>query len=263
MVNAIVGLLQLVALGAFAFGVYTLNQMAPKRMAARVFKLHWLLATLGGGLVLFLLLAKPINLPARLQTTPASLVKAHDMIRAECSTYFQALKFDDAYNSIQRRSKTAELVGEHNQKMKEVGKTSLQKLLGPFLNAFLFHTGVAIAFVPALLRLLLLLWQKRRLQSSGHLDAQFESRERREWGVFLPIMNVVTLLSLCVSPTFYFFIEPGRASRCIYSSGHWYTFTCTCMTFAIVITHLYRNRDYCKRSLQLLSWYFVWSVEGR
>lgn len=258
MVHAVVGLVQLVALGVFAGGVYMLNQMAPKRMAARVFKLHWLLGTLGVGLAVAFLLASPINLPARIQTTPVVLVKAHDVIRETCQAHLKAMRFDDAYQSISKRTKTAELVGEHAQKAKE-SKTSLARLLSPLLNTVLFHTGVAIAFVPALLRLLLLLWQKRRLGARGQLDAQFESRERREWAVFLPIMNVVTLLSLCVSPTFYFFLEPARATRCVYTSGHWYTFTCTCLTFAIVITHLYRNRAYCRRSMQLLSWYFAWA----
>ena len=263
LVHAVTGFLQLCALVLFGIGVYYLNSIAPRRMAARSFKLYYLLATVGVGLILIFLAAKVVNLPARVQHTPVALTEAHNVIRASCESYRKAQRFDEAYATISKRTKTAELVGSHLEALKSKDhKTSLARLVSPALNTILFHTGVTVAFLPALLRLLLLLWQKRQHELNGPTGAhsKFAEKERREWGVFLPIMNTVTLLSLCVSPTFYFFIEPNRAHRCIYTSGHWYTFSCTLLTFAIVITHLYRNRDYCKSSYTLLSWYFIWCV---
>jgi hypothetical protein len=183
LVHAVAGVLQLIALLAFAGGVYALNQYAPRRMAARVFKLNYLLATLALGLLIAILAAKAINLPARLQTTPIALVKAHHDIRDTCRSHLLAQRYDDAYDSISARTKTAELVGAHAQKIKEsrVHKTSIARLLSPILNSVLFHTGVTVAFLPALLRLLLLLWHKKRHEANGTLDAKFGEKERREW----------------------------------------------------------------------------------
>jgi hypothetical protein len=222
-----------------------------------VFKLSWLLPTALAGLALFWLLSTSfINVPSRLQQTHGELIRAHDGIRTECVRHLANLQFDDAYTTISRREKTAELVAQ--RKLAEAGqKSSLYKVLNPLLNSILFQTGVAVTFVPALLRLLLLLvrikLRARGAPGDAREQARWDEGVRREWGVFLPIMNVVTLISVCVAPAFYFWIEPGRAQRCMYSSGHWYTFTCTCLTFAIVITHLYRNREYCKSSMTLLT----------
>lgn len=223
LVHAVTGLLQLCALVIFAGSVYALNQYAPRRMAARAFKLRYLLASLVGGIVVALVVGRLFSLPSLLQTTPKSLVDAHNVIRSECRDLLAAQRFDDAYDRISYRAKTFELVAENARKASENAhrKTSIARLLSPALNAILFHTGVAVAFAPVLLRLLVLLWQKKRLVDSNRLDPRFEETERREWSVFLPIMNAVTLLSLCVAPSFYLMIEPGRAHRCVYTSGHW------------------------------------------
>lgn len=231
MVHALTAVAQLACLSGFGAAVYWLNQQAPRRVSQRVFKLSWLLPTVAAGVMFFWLMSTTvINAPGLLQTTNASLITTHDSIRSTCKNHLDHMRYDDAYETISVRTKTAELVGEHAKKLKDSAqhKSSIARLLQPILNSLLFHTGVSIVFFPALVRLLLLLWQiQRRAAStsttaaSAAADAKFNESVRREWGVFLPVMNVVTLLSLCVSPTFYFFIEPGRAQRCIYSSGHW------------------------------------------
>jgi amino acid transporter len=273
MVHVVSALLQLSALAGFGVGVAWLNAQAPRHVSQRVFKLSWLLPTVAVGIVVCWLLSTSfINVPHLLQHTNPSLVESHNAIRAECATYLGNLQFDTAYTTISRRTKTAELVGEAKKAAAAAGsqKTSIAKSLSPVFNFVLFHTGVTVVFVPALLRLLLLLWkirQRAAAASSGGAGAEdarkkarFDESVRREWGVLLPVMNAVTVVSLCVSPSFYFFIEPGRAHRCMYTSGHWFTFTCTLLTFAFVLTHLYRNREYCKSTMKLLTWYFAFLI---
>lgn len=229
LVHAVTGMLQLLALLLFGAGVYRINQLAPRRVALRAFKLEWLLGSAAAGLCLAFVLARVVNLPARIQTTPLPLVQAHDDIRSTCQRQVSAALYDAAYATISTRTKTAELVGASMQHaVQGVKKTSLARMMQPLLNSLLFHTGVTVAFLPALARLLLLLWRIRSRRASGRPeDAKFNEHVRREWGVLLPVMNAVTVLSLCVSPYFYFRIEPNRAHRCIYSSGHFYTYALT------------------------------------
>ena len=168
-----------------------LNQQAPRRVSQRVFKLSWLLPTVAAGWLFFWLASTAfINAPTRLQTTNAALITAHDSIRATCQNHLDNLRYDDAYSTISVRTKTSELVGEHARKLSEMKqhKSSLARMMQPILNSLLFHTGVTIVFVPALLRLLLLLWKIQR-QGANANDPKFVESVRREWGVFLPIMN--------------------------------------------------------------------------
>ena len=39
-----------------------------------------------------------------------------------------------------------------------------------------------------------------------------------------------------------------------------YTLSCTFLTFVLVLSHLYRNRSYCKSTRILLGWYYAWFV---
>jgi len=271
MVNAAIALTQLCALAGYIGCVVKLNHVAPRHTSPRSLKLTWLIATVVACIMLTWLSGRVLNLPSRLASTPLALQQAHERIRAQCMEQVKSQQFHLASATIRQRTKSAELVAEAKlwkEQHAAAKQGSLSALLAPILNSLLFHTGVAIAAAPALVRLMMLairVWMRNGSGGgSGSADSstqrspadqRFADRTRREYGVLLPVINAVTLFSACVSPTFYFFIEPGRASRCIYSSGHWYTLTCTLMTFACVITHLYRNRFYSRAAHQLLVWY--------
>lgn len=176
-----------------------LNQQAPRKVSQRVFKLSWLLPTVAAGCLFFWLASTAfINAPTRLQTTNGSLITAHEAIRATCQTHLDNNRYDEAYSTISVRTKTSELVGEHARKMKEIKqhKSSLARMMQPILNSLLFHTGVTIVFIPALLRLLLLLWKIQR-QGADANDPKFVESVRREWGVFLPVRTHMHTRALC------------------------------------------------------------------
>jgi hypothetical protein len=101
---------------------------------------------------------------------------------------------------------------------------SVGALLRPLLNTLL-NTGVAFTFVP-LLRLLLLLLVRGKVRErqsralgggSRGQQAQCEDSARREWGVFLPVMNIVACAWRPRST--YGSNRAGRTGA--YSSGHW------------------------------------------
>jgi len=190
MVHVGVALVQLAALAGFGVGVSWLNQQAPRRVSQRVFKLTWLLPTVAAGLLFFWLAgSRIIDAPARLQTTHPALVLAHDGIRAACHAHLLAGRPEAAFESISVRSKTAELVGDHAKALadRKHRKGSLARTLQPILNSILFHTGVTVVFLPALMRLLLLLWKIKRRQSGAVAvgdaaqQAKFDDQVRREW----------------------------------------------------------------------------------
>ena len=190
MVHVGVALGQLAALSAFGLGVSWLNQQAPRRVSQRVFKISFLLPTVAAGLLFFWLASTAlIDAPSRLTHTHPSLIVAHDGIRAACQAHLRAGHHEAAYDSISVRTKTAELVGEHAKAMadRRHHKGSLARALQPMLNSLLFHTGVSLVFLPALLRLLLLLWQIHRRQTGAvplgdaAQQAKFDERVRREW----------------------------------------------------------------------------------
>ena len=163
MVHALTAVAQLACLSFFGAAVYALNQRAPRRVSQRVFKLSWLLPTVAAGVALLWLLSTAvINAPGLLQTTNASLVATHDSIRTTCQNHIDHMRYDEAYETISGRTKTAELVGEHARKIKDSAqhRSSIARILQPVLNSLLFHTGVSIVFFPALVRLLLLLWRR-------------------------------------------------------------------------------------------------------
>lgn len=189
MVHVGVALVQLAALSAFGVGVSWLNQQAPRRVSQRVFKISYLLPTVAAGLLFFWLASTAlVDAPSRLTTTHPALVVAHDGIRAACQAHLRAGRHEAAYDSISVRTKTAELVGEHAKAMADRRhKGSLARALQPMLNSLLFHTGVSLVFLPALLRLLLLLWKIHRRQSGAvplgdaAQQAKFDESVRREW----------------------------------------------------------------------------------
>jgi hypothetical protein len=223
--------------------VVCLNWCAPRRVAQRVFKLSWLLPTCALCAALFWLISTAsVDMPSLLQRSQLAMQRRHQAVREQCAVHVQRMEFELAYSTIATSTQTeGEMVvaeAETNDATAAVSASgavahtlsdSVGALLRPLLNTLLFNTGVAFTFVPALLRLLLLLVRgKMRERQSRSLgggargqQAQWEDSARREWGVFLPVMNLVALISVCVAPTFYLWIEPGRAHRCIYSSGHW------------------------------------------
>ena len=77
------------------------------------------------------------------------------------------------------------------------------------------------------------------------------------------MLNFISLVSAFTAPTFYLFIQPGRVDRCMYTSGHWFTFSVTLLTFSVIVAHLASYQQYCRSSGQLLALFVVWAGRVR
>ena len=259
MAQAWLGLVQLFFLAVFVGAVGALNTLRPSGTKYRPFRLNWWVPAVSGAMLLLLLLTL-VNLPHFLQHTNPIVAARHAEGRAQC----QALLQDNADHSLRARLFESEWLHDKASAPKgdkvAAGKKTVIALLAPLLNTLLFNTGVTVATLP-LLFYLTLLYVRARLSdpqaSAGGWQLQ-ASLLARESGVLLPVLNLVSVVSAFTSPTFYFFIQPNREDRCIYTSGHWFTFSVTVLTFTVIISHLASYQRYCRSSGRLLAIYILW-----
>ena len=250
MAHPVVGVVQLLLLALFVGSVMYLNTYRPARTHYRPFRIRWWVPTVCG-VTLILLLASLLNLPHHLQHTNQLVAGRHAQGRAECQELVEqgaqhaerAVLFASEY-FVDRSAAPPPKVGSH----------TVSELLSPLLNMLLFNSGVTICAVPLLVHLLHLHLRRPAAPTrQSWLDTL-----RRESGVLLPVLNFISLVSAFTSPTFYLFIQPGRVDRCIYTSGHWFTFSVTLLTFAVILAHLASYQHYCRSSGQLLALFAVW-----
>lgn len=232
MAHPLVGLVQLLLLGLFVSAVLYLNTYRPARTHYRPFRIRWWVPTVAG-VMLVLLLSALINLPHHLQHTNQLVARRHAEGRETC----HALVEQGALHAERATLFASEFFKDKSSAAQPAAKSSHRtvfELLSPLLNMLLFNSGVVICAVPLLAYLVSL--HLRRPANGAQHDLLDELR--RESGVLLPVLNFISLVSAFTSPTFYLFIHPGRVDRCIYTSGHWFTFSITLLTFAVIIVHL-------------------------
>ena len=251
MAHWVVGLLQLLLLAVFVCGVLYLNTYRPERTHYRPFRIRWWVPTVAGVMML-LLLASLLHLPHHLQHTNQLVARRHADGRAECREMVErgaqhaerAVLFASEYFHDRGAAKP----------VRPSGALTVFELLSPLLNQLLFNSGVTICAVPLLVHLLSL--HLRRPATSSR--EQWLDIVRRESGVVLPVLNFISLVSALSAPTFYLFIQPGRVDRCVYTSGHWFTFSLTLLTFSVILAHLASYQHYCRSSGQLLTLFLAW-----
>ena len=260
MAHAWLGLVQLLLLSLFVCGVGALNTLRPAGTRYRPFRLNWWVPAVAGAMVLLLLLTF-LNLPHYLQHTNPIVAARHAEGRAQCAQLLE----DNADHSLRARLFESEWLHDKasakpsKQASSGAGKKTVIALLAPLLNTLLFNTGVTVAVVPLFFYLGLLYVKARLRDPRATAGWQFQAALlQRESGVLLPVLNLVSVVSAFTSPTFYFFIQPNREDRCIYTSGHWFTFAVTLLTFTVVISHLASYQRYCRSSGRLLAIYILW-----
>ena len=250
--HPLVGVVQLLLLVLFVASVMYLNTFRPARTHYRPFRINWWVPTVAGVMAV-LLLASLVNLPHHLQHTNPLVARRHAEGREECRSLMDA----GALHAERAALFGSEFFHDKSAaKPPAAAKRTVFDFLSPLLNMLLFNSGVTICAVPLLLYLLSL--HLRRPAVSRGSGQQWLDLLRRESGVLLPVLNFISLVSAFTSPTFYLFIQPGRVDRCIYTSGHWFTFSITLLTFAVIVAHLASYQQYCRSSGQLLALYVVW-----
>ena len=252
MANALVGLLQLVLLAVFVCSVFYLNTYRPANTHYRPFRIRWWVPTVAGGMAL-LFLGALVNVPHHLQHTNALVARRHAEGRAEC----QSLMEQGAQHSERAALFASEFFRDKTAPPHPKAPSTVFAVLSPLLNLLLFNSGVTICAVP-LLAYLVFLHLRRPSNNSSSARQSWLDLLRRESGVLLPVLNLICLVSAFTAPTFYLFIQPGRVDRCMYTSGHWFTFSVTLLTFAVIVSHLASYQRYCRSSGLLLALFAVW-----
>ena len=259
MAHALFGLAQLFFLFLFVAGIVYLNSIRPSGTVYRPFRIRWWASALAASYVVLALLVL-LQAPYYLQKTAPAVAKRHAEGRERCMELGPDSEFSLRAELFEKEwlkdEATAPGPDTKSKTLKPKLTPSVFSVLLPFLNTLLFNTGVAIAVVPLLAQFALLQYQYPPAVTAASPSAR--EKVKRWWGVLLPVLNLVCVISAFTAPTFYLYVQPGRVDRCIYTSGHWFTFSATLLTFAVIVAHLASYQSYCKSSGKLLAFYVLW-----
>lgn len=114
---------------------------------------------------------------------------------------------------------------------------NMASLLGSLANFCIIYTGAMFSILPflALMVVHTMLWPIRCFNDNmWGLSTRF-------FDVVIPVVNIVTAISLLVFFVFHLLVDTWRAENCLWTSGHWYTYVITTLCFFFVLTHLILN----------------------